>query len=426
MKTKLFGGAAAIGLLSFATGAMAQDAAPTISDAIGAGKLILEARLRYENVDQQGTVRSADGTTLRTRLGWESAEWKGFRLLGEAEDVRHVSPEKYNVAIPGPGGASLNGKIAYPIINDPEVTEVNRAQLSWTPGPLATVTVGRQRIELDDQRFIGSVSWRQDQQTFDGARIDAGYGRFKGTYAYISKVNRVFGEARDWRSDSHLVNLTFSPSEAFRLQGFAYALDFGNSSANSNITKGVKATGKFWIGLYPVTYGATYAQQEDYGNNPAKFDLDYKEVDIASTYDIWTGKLGYEEMQGDGSRGFFTPLATTHLFNGWADAFATAGGNKTHVDGIKDLYGSLQVLPRWRWTYWQNTALTMVYHDYKAQRTGAKLATEWDAQLQAAITTKLTFLAKYADFNREETVPAGTTLAPADRRKMWVSLEYKF
>ena len=48
------------------------------------------------------------------------------------------------------------------------------------------------------------------------------------------------------------------------------------------------------------------------------------------------------------------------------------------------------------------------------------------AQVQAAITPKLTFLAKYADFNRAETVPVGTVLAPADRRKTWVSLKYKY
>ena len=53
------------------------------------------------------------------------------------------------------------------------------------------------------------------------------------------------------------------------------------------------------------------------------------------------------------------------------------------------------------------------------------LAKEWDVQISAAITPKLSILAKYADFDREETVPAGTTLAPVDRRKAWFSIEYK-
>jgi hypothetical protein len=35
-----------------------------------------------------------------------------------------------------------------------------------------TVTLGRQRVNLDDQRFIGAAAWRQHEQTFDAARAE--------------------------------------------------------------------------------------------------------------------------------------------------------------------------------------------------------------------------------------------------------------
>ena len=76
-------------------------------------------------------------------------------------------------------------------------------------------------------------------------------------------------------------------------------------------------------------------------------------------------------------------------------------------------------------TYLFNSEFTVRYHDFDAERTGANLAGEWDLQATAAITTKLTALIKYADFDRKEFVPAGTTLAPADRTKFWFSLEYR-
>ena len=60
----------------------------------------------------------------------------------------------------------------------------------------------------------------QDGQTFDAVRADLAYGRFKLFYAYVSHVNRILGEARDWDSDSHLAQLTWSPAEQLRLQGF--------------------------------------------------------------------------------------------------------------------------------------------------------------------------------------------------------------
>jgi hypothetical protein len=118
--------------------------------------------------------------------------------LIEFEDVRQVGPEHYAVNVPGAATAPLNGadKARYPIVNDPDVTELNRAQLTWTPSTALQVTAGRQRILLDDQRFVGNVGWRQDEQTFDAIRTDVAYGRFKATYAYVSHVNRILGELR--------------------------------------------------------------------------------------------------------------------------------------------------------------------------------------------------------------------------------------
>ena len=80
------------------------------------GRPILEMRARYEHVDQDGLARSAEAYTLRTRLGWETAAFHGFKALVEMEDVRPLAAVRYNVAVPGVAGASLNGKTEYPIV----------------------------------------------------------------------------------------------------------------------------------------------------------------------------------------------------------------------------------------------------------------------------------------------------------------------
>ncbi|WP_310541541.1 alginate export family protein [Phenylobacterium sp.] len=415
--------------------ALAEPAPPpapelTLSDQIAAGRLLLEVRARYEGVDQTRTpVLREDGQafTVRTRLGWETADFKGFKGLIEFEDVRQIGPEHFAVNVPGAATLPLNGadKARYPIINDPDVTELNRAHLTWTPNGALQITAGRQRILLDDQRFVGNVGWRQDEQTFDSVRADFALGRVKGTYAYVTHINRILGEMRDWDSDSHLLNVTWSPAEALRLQGFVYALDFGNSAINSSITKGGKASGKAWLGLYQVAYNATYAVQSEYRGNTADFDLDYVAADVAGTFDIYTVKLGYESLEGNGARGFTTPLATVHAFQGWSDAFVSPGGNKSFADGIEDKNVSFNVKPRFRRTYLFNTDLIVRYHDFDDQRTGADLGSEWDVQLTAALTAKLSIALKYADFRREATVPAGTLASPASRSKAWLTLEYK-
>lgn len=417
--------ASALAFLGAAGVSHAQEAAPTITDAITSGKPILEARLRYESVDQTGIANKGQSATLRTRLGWETAEWNNFKALLEFEDVRQVGPEDYVVNLPGAATPSLNGQTGYPIINDPEVTELNRLQLSWKPSQNLAATLGRQRILINDQRFIGNVGWRQDEQTFDAARIDAGFGKLKATYAYVDHVNRILGEDRDWESDSHLFNASYAFAEPLKLEGFVYALDFKNSAINSSLTKGVKVSGKTWLNLFQVAYNATYAEQEDYRDAPTSYDLSYYGGDVAATFDIYTLKVGYESLEGNGARGFTTPLATTHAFQGWADAFVSPGGNKGFVDGIEDLNVTLQVKPRFKFTYLFNPDFLVRYHDFSAERTGADLGSEWDVQATASITRQLSVLLKYANFDGESSVPAGAAAAPADREKFWISLEYK-
>jgi hypothetical protein len=236
----------------------------------------------------------------------------------------------------------------------------------------------------------------------------------------------ILGEQRDWKSDSHLFNATYAVSEPLKLQAFAYALDFSNSAANSSLTSGAKVSGKTWVGLYQLAYDATYAQQKNYRRNTPAYDLDYYSASLSGVYDVYTARLGFESLEGDGTRGFTTPLATTHAFQGWADAWVSPGGNKGFVDGIEDLNFTFQAQPRFRFTYLFNTAFLVRYHDFNDQRTGADLADEWDAQATAAITPKLSAALKYADFKREGTVPVGTAAPPASRSKVWFSLEYRY
>lgn len=379
-------------------------APPTVSEAVAAGKFLLEVRARYEVVDQANLSEKAEASTVRTRLGWETADWNGLKALMEFEDVRQLGGEEYNT--------TTNGKTAYPIIGDPEVTELNRLQLTYTPNGAFSTTVGRQRILLDDQRFVGNVGWRQDEQTFDALRADATFGKLKLTYAYFSQVNRVFAEKLDWDGDGHLLHATYALSEPLKLQGFVYALDFEQSAANSTVTTGAKATGAVWLNLVKVAYGATYASQSDYGRNTGDFDLAYWEADVAATFDIYTAKLAYESLGGDGVRGFATPLATLHAYQGWADVFLT-----TPTGGINDLNFTLNAKPRLKWKYLFNFDLTARYHDFEAEHTGADLGSEWDAQLTAAFNPKLTGLVKYADYDGVAGFPS--------RTKVWVGLEYK-
>lgn len=381
--------------------------AQTISKALKAGKPILESRLRSETIEQPG-LRDADALTWRNRIGFETGTFHNLKLLIEAEDVRALR-DGYN--------SNLNGKTAYAVVADPEGTEINRLQLSWTPTKAVTVTAGRQRISLDDGRFIGNSAWRQDEQTFDALRADVKSGNWSVSYAYISKVNRTVAEAQDWDSDSHVLNIGYAVSPALKVQVFDYALDFDNAPANSTLTYGVRVSGEKAVSGAKLAYAGHYATQSDHGNNPADFELSSWAAEGSFTRGPVSLKAGYESLEGNGVRGFIMPAGTAHAFRGWADAFNT-GGNKTLPDGLNDLSLGVTVTGK-GWGVLKTPTLAVIHHDFDTDRLSRAVGKEWDVQATAGLTKQLSLLVKYADFQR-----ADATM-PASRSKLWFGLEYK-
>jgi hypothetical protein len=392
-------GAAAVALIG-ANGATAQ----TIGDAIAGGKPILEVRPRFEAVDQANLAQKAEAFTVRTRLGWETAAWNNLKGLIEFEDVRQLGGEHYNTTI--------NGKTAYPVIADPDVTELNRLQVTWTPSKQFGATLGRQRINFDDQRFIGAVGWRQDEQTFDAVRADLAVAKAKVAVVYVDHVNRVFAEDLDWDSQSWLVNASYAGPAIFQPSAFVYALDFDNAPGSSSLTAGLRVTGSAKAGDILLAYSASAANQKDHGDNPADFSLDYRQAEVAGTLGVATLRATYESLEGNGVRGFATPLATLHAFQGWADVFLT-----TPPNGIDDIGATLVVRPPIKLAYLSGVQLTARFHDFTAERGGADLGEELDLMAQAAFTPRLSGFLKYADYDG----------APgfSSRTKVWLGFEFK-
>ena len=133
----------------------------TAANAIAATTPVIDLRLRSESVDQDGLPENAHAVTLRGRLGAESGEAWGFKLLGEVELVWPLDDE-YN--------DTLNGQTQYPVVPIRKPT-TQQAPAQQLVAPRNDPGLGRQRITYDDQRFVGNVGWRQNEQTYDALRI---------------------------------------------------------------------------------------------------------------------------------------------------------------------------------------------------------------------------------------------------------------
>ncbi|NOY00949.1 MAG: hypothetical protein GXP30_14665 [Verrucomicrobia bacterium] len=295
-------------------------------------------RLRYEWADIDG-FKDGYVLSLRNRFGIETGKLAGFSFLAEGEHTWILTdPDKYN---PFPGVASDRS-----IIGDPENLQLNRLQLAYS-GFDSNIVVGRQRIVIDDHRFLGDVGWRQNDQTFDAALIqNQSIKDLKLTYAYINRVNRIFGEMAPnsgltrFESDSHIVHIEYAALPIGKIRGYGYLLDFGDetglSRKFSTNTYGLELQGAKELADSKINfiYLATAAYQEGAGANPVNYSAGYYRLELGLKKESLNAGVGSEFLTSDGGKAAFqTPLATAHKFNGFADAFLV-----TPDSGLRDYY----------------------------------------------------------------------------------------
>jgi hypothetical protein len=410
MKTSLLTGTAVLALgCAMAANAQADDLF----------KPIWDSNLRVESAEQQGFSEDATAVTWRNRFGFQTGPVKKLAFLVEMENI---------TAIVDDYTSQLNGNTTYPTVSDPEVTEVNRAQVVWTPTASTTLTAGRQRIVLDDGRIVNNSAWRQDEQTFDALRVDTGKGKFKVTGIYISRVNRVIGNEKDWNSNSYLVNASYEVAPELKLTGFAHSLRFTTDAdaptatdrANARISSvsisGIRVSGSRKVGGVALGYATQYASESDGHGSPLDFRLEEKMIEVTAGYKWFSGKINFESLGGNGTAGFIAPIGTGHAFHGWADAFSSTGGNKTFANGLNDLNVTATI----NFPHKLKPALTLVWRDYSTTRLDQKIGTEWGAMATVALTPKFSLMLKHADYERAN--PA----APASRAKTWFAISYKY
>ena len=389
--------------------AMAQDSVVTLEEALKVSKVLANFRLRYEGADFDNGTETADVLSYRARIGLETGEFLGTKFLIEFDHIEDLA---------GNFNDTVNGNRGYAVIADPNATELNRLQLTNTALPDTKLTVGRQRIVLDDSRFVGNVGWRQNEQTYDAVRVTN--KSIKGLTldaSYVDQINRIFGdEAASGRFDSKswFLNAGYKlPIEGMdvKLSGFAYLLDLSNAGLSSD-TIGAKVTAK----KGPLGFAASYATQSDAGDNPTDYKADYYFAEASFKQKGFTAAVGYEVLGADeNSDGrFTTPLATLHKFNGFADVFLG-----TPTAGLEDLYikGGYKTGPVGPLPFINMFA---VYHEFGSNEGSVDLGSEIDAVIATKIAKKVGLLFKFADYKQGD---AGT---PFDRTRYSVQLDYSF
>lgn len=394
---------AAAALLPAAPVAAAGDAG-SLSEAVTSGKTGVNIRTRYEHVDQDGITEKADALTLRLRLNYKTGPWNGWSAFAEYDHVFRLLSD-FNS-----GAGTSPDKGQYPVVADPKGSDLNQLYLDYPARDATKLRFGRQRILLDNQRFVGGVGWRQNEQTYDGVTLtSSAINKTQLQYSYIGYVRRIFGQtaaAGKNNVDTHLLNAKVTLNDTWSLTPYFYYIDNQDVPAFSTVTAGARLTGGFDVGDNgKIKLAVELATQSDATNNPVGYDAEYALVDAFwTTQNGLTLGLAYESLGGDANTlgaSFRTPLATLHAFQGWADKFLATPGQ-----GIDDLYATAK-FKAGKWN------LTGIYHDFSAESGSGDFGTEFDLSAGTEIADNYGILFKGAFFSSDSPAYVDTT-------KFWI------
>ena len=377
--------------------------ATSIWEAIQQGQTSLRARYRFEGVNNDAQDPESAASTLRVALGFETLPLDNFWGFLESEVVVPIGNDLYN--------STTNGRTERPVVADPESVEVNQAFVAYDGFENSQLRLGRQKIALDNERFIGSVSWRQNEQTYDGASWKYSTDNVDAFYAYLENANRIFGEdsaMANARMNSHLANASYDLGRG-TLGAYWYYMDVDNVAAFSTTTTGVRWNGSEPIGDDTrIVYGAEYARQAGIENNPVDVDADYRFGEIGLGRGDFVIKAGFESLSGSTTPGdkFSTPFSTLHKFNGWADKFLV-----TPDTGLEDVH--LKMTGKAAGGKW-----LAAYHIFSAEEGSADYGAELNLLYARKINDKMSWGTKFAAYQADE--------FSTDAQRVWLWLDVRF
>jgi hypothetical protein len=373
-------------LSSLSTTVFADENATSFAEAFSQGTAKVSMRFRYENVDQDGFADSAELPSARFRFNFKTKQVNNFGAFFELDHLTELWNTDYN--------SLRNGNTTYPVIADPLYTDLNQAYISYNGFDNTTIKYGRQRINLDNQRFIGGVGWRMNEQTYDGVTIvNNGIEDTTIVFASLYNVNTILNTNAS-NGQHTIINVAYDGIEALKVTGYSYLL------ADISDTYGIRFKGTSKIDTMKLGYQVEFASQKT--DNAAASKSNYYLVETSLGNKSFTGEVGYEVHTAANGVAFQTPLGTNHAFNGWADKFLGIQG-----DGLEDLYLGA-IIPV------SDLKVKAYIHDFSAENSGRKFGTEYDFAVVKKIDDNYSLLFKYASYSADN--------FSANTDKLWIQL----
>jgi len=372
-----------------------------------------EIRTRYEFVDD-GKSATKDAKALTNRL-----------VVGARADILGDSGFSGYAELMNVSNGSLIDDYApqqkgYAVVADPVNTRLTQAYIDYKAGN-TLIRAGRQMINIDDQRFVGAVGWRQMPQTFEAyTLVNKDIKDLTFTGAYVTQRLGIV-DGLSGKTKTVVLNGAYKINDSMKLTGYGYMI------GNLSDTFGLRFTGKTAIDSAKINYTLEYAKQDDAslkvnsGDVKQKVDADFIHAAASVNYNGFIFGAGYELLgktkNSADNHGFTTPLATLHKFNGWSDVLLgrMATGNK---NGLEDVCVKVGYKTK------EFGKALAIYHKFDAE-TGAN--SDLGDEIDLLYVTKVPSIAGLSVMAKAAFYDAGDAGAGYnDTTKYWLMLDYKF
>ena len=281
-----------------------------------------EIRPRYEYADvKDNGNEAANAFTARTKLVVSGTLLgiDGLTTNIGIISVNNFGSHTYNWNTSNYSDGS--GK-KYDTVMDPQKAMISNADINYKVGK-TMLHAGRSQVNLDNQRFIGTVGWRQLERSYDTVFVaDNSVENLNLLAAWVYGFQGV-KDIPTQDTNTVLLHASYKVMPELTVTAYDYMIsDLGD-------TYGAALTGKVDAGV-KLSYRAEYAVQKDasmniHGGQKAKADASYYNLDLGANISGVIVGANYEFLSGtngnDGKTAFNPALGTNHKFNGWADMF---------------------------------------------------------------------------------------------------------
>ncbi len=358
-------------------------------------------RLRYEATSLEGNAplkrRTADATSLRTRLSADVAAVEGISAFLQIQDSRTSGSEVSTVSNDG-------------------LVDMHQAYLDVAKlfGYGLDLRAGRQELAYGDSRLVGNLDWSNVGRSFDGARLRYGAATWKADL-FLTRVKDVAGPRKDQVFSGFYG--TCSAVKDHEFDAYLLSREYGDDSqlseaggAGNLSEKTLGYRGKGRMGL--LDYSAEAAHQ--FGRKATDKINAHALALTGGINPLWAYKprfgVEYDYASGDSDptdnkSGAFDPLFPTgHLYQGYADIvgwrnihdiIATASAEPVEGTRVQLDFHSLRLAQAK--DSWVDKAGTAIARD-AAGGSGRDLGTELDLHVKTTFRKSLKLWLGYSRF----------------------------